>query len=149
MKHLILNSLLGFVVLGSLWLTYMQYIDGVYVHKPFVLYVDPQAIVTDKIIYHPGDLIQIYTSYCRYRNYTAIATWKMVDGTEITFSNINGNGLPKIVAPECVTNKLIPIGIIPDYASPGTYHLEGATQLTLNHLHTLYYTYKSINFQIQ
>lgn len=139
-------SLIGFVLIGSLFLTYMQSIDGVFIFKPAIFDkgIDIRHMKTDKEVYHRGDIVSIYTSYCRTRNFEAKTTWRLIDTYQITLAEkdtVNTVG--------CTKDKWIPIGPIPQYAVMGVHHLEGVSLLVLNGVHTIPITFISQEFQVQ
>lgn len=144
MKHILTYGLLAFVVLGSLTLVYCQDIDGVYVNPPFTFHTDEQALKTDKTVYHRGDPIYIVNSLCKNRNYSAATTWRLVNETVITFPE-QGARLSSV---GCVENKQFFIGVVPPYSIVGTHHLEATAAIMLNRLHTVYYEFRSQDFQV-
>lgn len=145
MKHFTLNFLLCFVLIGSLYLIYIENIDGVYINQPFTLYVNGQDFKTDKQIYKKGDEVSIFTFFCKNRPYTTQTTWRLVDDIVTTFSDQTS----KISTIGCLKNKYVSIGKIPPYVISGTYHLEGSSEIIINPLHTMYYSYRSQDFQVE
>ncbi len=123
----------------------MQHIDGVVLDKPYQLFVDPMNMKTDKRVYHHGDTISILTSICKYRNYTAKTTWRIVNATVIYFpeqaSRVSGIG--------CLKDKWITIGKVPLYTQFGTHHLEGSSEIQLNELHSIHADFRSEDFLIE
>lgn len=137
--------LFGFVIFGSLTIIYYQSIDGVYINKPFTIQEDSQHLQTDKKVYHRGDMIFIRLSVCRNRDYKAENTWRLINETVITFPTTGS----KLVSMGCLTNKLFPIGIVPEYAVPGAHHLENSVDIILNPIHTIHYTLKTDEFLVE
>lgn len=124
-------------------LEYVQKIDGEIVNKPATFNVNILNFKTDKEIYHPGDVVKIYTDYCRTRSFEAKTTWRLINATQITFAEkITQN------TPGCTQN-WIAIGVVPTYAVNGTHHLEAVSALILNPLHTVYLNFRSQEFQVQ
>lgn len=123
---------------------YNQTIDGVFINKPITFQVDTQALKTDKTAYHRGDEVSVLFSYCIHRGYRASATWRLIDDTVITFPEKD-----VVATPGCKTNVLVPIGQIPPYAYLGTHHVTDSVAITLNAAHTIYYEFKSADFQVQ
>lgn len=135
--------LLGWVVVGSLIIVYYQDVDGVLFNTPITFSVDVQNLKTDKAVYHAGDAISVQFSYCRNRSFTASSQWKLVDDVETIFPESK-----YVLNPECIKDKWVLIGIIPPDTIEGTHHLEGSTQAQVNSLRTVYYEYRSQDFQI-
>lgn len=146
-KTIFIYILFYFVIFGSLYLIYMQNIDGVYLNKPFTFAenIDPQNFKTDKEVYQRGDPLYIIMSACKNRNYTAEITWRLINATVITFPSTGS----RIVSIGCIKDKAIFIGIIPQYAVLGTHHLEETAAIHLNGIHTIYYQFRSQNFLVQ
>lgn len=140
------HLLFYYVIFGSVYLIYVQTIDGVYVNVPFTFdaSIDHLALKTDKPVYRPGDTISILMSVCKHRNYRAITTWRLFNETVITYPSkgtvISGIG--------CLKDKWVVIGEIPPYAIPGLHHLESDSDVILNPLHTIYWHNRSVDFQV-
>lgn len=147
LKHLCGILLVWFVILGSLFLVYMQTIDGVYIRKPFIFQkgIDPQNLKTDKALYHRGDMISILTSVCKYRDYKSETTWKIINATVITFPSMGS----KLNSTGCTLDKWIPIGKVPEYAVNGKHHMEATTAVILNNIHTIYYQFRTVDFDVK
>ncbi len=143
--HIITYILFSWIVLASFFLFYMQHVDGVFMRKPLTFHMNPMEVSTDKAVYRRGDMISLRFSLCRNRDYTAESTWKLVNETVITFP---AQGT-KVLTNGCFTDKYFPIGRVPEFAVNGTHHLEGASVVTLNPLHQLFFKYKSVDFVVE
>ncbi len=144
-KHLVGYALFAWLICGWGFLIYVQNIDGVYIRKPLVFHMNTNAFEVDKPVYHRGDRIMGKFSLCRERNYTAQSTWRLVNETVVTFPTTG----TKVLSNMCIVDKWFDIGVIPPYAIPGVHHLEGSSVVTLNPLHQMYYTYRSVEFQVK
>lgn len=144
-QHVLGYALFAWLIFGWASLFYIQNIDGVYISKPLIFNMDTNAVQVDKAVYVPGDRIRVKFSFCRERNYTAESTWKLFNETVITFPSTG----TRVLTNMCVTDKWFDIGIIPPYAVPGKHHLEGASIITLNPLHQVFYKYRSVDFEVQ
>lgn len=130
-----------------IWLGYTFYestLDAVF-FPPLTFSVDEQNLKTDREVYAPGDTISIQNSLCKKRNYTAKTTWRLLNGTVVTFPDQGS----KVATIECVKDRWFAIGQIPLYATKGTHHLEAVTAITLNSYKTVYLNFKSQEFQVQ
>jgi hypothetical protein len=141
--QLVVYLLLAWVVLGSAYLFFITEIDGRYINPPFTMRVDPMALKTDKTLYHAGDTISIAASVCRNRSYHATTSWRLVDDTYILLVNRTTIGTPG-----CVSTT-VPVGVVPPNIYPGTFHLEGSTEIEINPHNTLYYSFRSQDFTIR
>lgn len=140
---LAIYALFAWFILGTVYLTYMQHIDGHYVNKPITFTVDTQNLHVEKLRYAPGEEIRVFFSYCRHRNYTTRSTWKIINETVVTYPEKTA-----VLKPECVTNRPVAIGSVPQYAVKGEHHLEGVTQITINPLNVIYINYRSEPFTV-
>lgn len=130
-------------MVGALVFSYMQTIDGTYIGYPVTWNVDPLKFKTEKDIYHRGDVLRIYTDYCRNRTFTALTTWRLLNNTQITFPPKG----PNIQTVGC-TKAWVTIAEVPSYAVLGTHHLEGTTEIQVNPLKKIYIDFKSQDFQV-
>lgn len=137
----------GFLVLAFVWMGMQMYdsLDGVYINKPLVFNTDVQNLQTDKKVYHPGDSVSLLWNICKTRNYTSKTTWRLINETVVTFPDQGS----KIAGIGCLVNKSITVGEIPRTAVPGTHHLEGVAAVTIDTPKTLYYSFRSQDFQVQ
>ncbi len=142
--HYVMWALLSWVIGGSLTLLYLQSMDGTLFNEPFTMYVDPLNMKTNKMIYHQGDMVNLLTSVCKHREYSARITWKLINETVITYPDTG----TRIAGVGCITDKWVPIGVIPPYAVPGLHHIEGVSEIQINPLRKLYFNYRSQDFQV-
>lgn len=115
------------------------------IFPPFTFKTDQMNLKTDKDLYHPGDAVSIQNSFCRNRNFTVVSTWKLFNGTVITFPS---SGV-KVVTAMCVKDQWFVIGTIPSYATKGTHHLEATAEVQLNPQKKVYLNFKSQNFDVE
>lgn len=142
MKSFLAHALLAFIVIGSFYLIYIQSVEPV-LFPPITFRVDIRNFQTDKEEYHRGDTVYIHTSFCRDRSFEVKSSWYLIDHTKIAFPDTDN------VFPKGCIDALAPIGVVPSYAPFGAYHLEGAAQIKVNNLSTLYYDFKSIEFEVR
>lgn len=147
LMHYLTVFLTIFVLGGVVFLTYIEKVDGVYINKPLTwqMGMNPEALQTDKTIYRIGDVVELRVSVCRNRDFTSDTTWKLWNETVQTFPDM---GL-RVSGKGCTIDKLSPVGVIPAYAVPGVHHIEGEQAIVLNSDHTVYYHYRSVDFQVQ
>lgn len=141
--NIAVGSLITWVLLGSLFLTYYQNIDGTW-NPPFTFYIDKNNFKTDKTEYHRGDAISIFTSFCANRNFQTMTTWKLINEFQLTFAAKPLHTIQK----GCVKDKWIVIGQVPEYAVFGIHHLEGVSQNVINPLKTIYVNFRSVDFKV-
>jgi hypothetical protein len=143
----ILNIILfTWVMLGSLVLIYFQNFDGVIVHVPLTLKVDALTLKTDKPVYKPGDTVYVQISFCKNYEYTSTTSWNLVNSIIRPFP-----AKAYTIPVGCVGPEWFPVVKIPTddaFVGDGIYHLEGTTQIEVNPLRTVYYYFKTENFQI-
>lgn len=123
--------------------------DGTSLRQLFIISIPGRrccilALQTDKATYHAGDTIYIINSVCKNRNYSAHSTWRLVNETIITFPDQG----TKLSTTGCFKDKTFPIGVIPPYSIPGLHHLEGTAAITVNQFRTIYYTFRSVDFDV-
>ncbi len=142
--------LAAWVLIGSTYSilvgTYNK-LDGVYFNKALVQMNDTMNLETDKAVYHRGDTVKVRLAYCKYRQYQAETTWRIINETVITFpakssgvANLGCYGLDKPLWAGVVT--------IPDYASFGTHHIEGQSVIHVN-VNDIYFNFKSQDFEVR
>lgn len=139
-------AIFGLFIILFIWLGvsfYMNTLDAV-LFPPVTTFTDQMNLKTDKTEYHPGDIVSIQNSLCKNRNYTAHTTWRLLNGTVVTFPD-QGTRLAKV---ECVTDKWFVIGQIPLYATKGSHHLEAVTEIQVNSQKKLYLNFKSQDFEV-
>lgn len=142
------TNILILIIFGFLftWLGfsfYMNVLDAA-LFPPITFLADQQNLKTDKTEYHAGEFISIQNSFCKNRNYAAKTTWRILNGTVITFPD-QGSHVSKT---ECVTDRWFTIGQIPVYAAVGMHHLEGTTEVQVNSQKKIYLNFKSQEFNV-
>lgn len=125
------------------WAFYMNTLDAL-LFPPITTFTDQMKLKTDKDVYKPGDIVSIQNSFCKNRNYTAVTTWKLLDGTVITFPSTGS----KVSTVGCVTNKWFVIGQIPLYATHDIHHLEATTEIQVNSQKKIYLNFRSQDFLV-
>lgn len=143
LQYLTLWALIIWIALGTSVLIYFQKIDGVFINKPITFSVDTQALPVEHAVYHRGDPIKVEFSYCRNRTYSTRTTWKLINETVVTYPEVQA-----VLKPECVQDKWVTVGAVPEFAVPGKHHLEGLTQIQINPANIIYQEYKSVDFQV-
>lgn len=127
-----------FVAFGYMY--YQANIDGRYINKPIVFYVDTMHFKTDKKEYKAGDGISIFTSACRNYPFTADITWR-IDTTVLRSSTqVNPQG--------CVLDTWFEVGKIPDNVH-GTKTLDGVFAIHINPQNIIYMNFKSEEFTVK
>jgi hypothetical protein len=141
MKHYILLFLIVWVVFGTAIIIYYQQIDGTW-NPPITFKVDVNKLKTDKAVYHVGDTVSVYFSFCRHRPFSATTQWRLINDIEIPFAPSSF-----ILPVECL-DKYVTVGTIPPSVVLGMHHLEGTTGAEINPLRVKYYNYKTADFNI-
>lgn len=127
---------MGIIVIGML-------VVGWWVFIPDNVVVITSPVVTDKIIYDNGDRISYTFSYCKTRKLPGEVVRSLVNSVRITFTNVTSD-LPV----GCHTIKVSDL-VIPDYADPGEYHLEGSGVYKVNPMMEYQNNWQSNSFQIK
>jgi hypothetical protein len=113
--------------------------------------VGPKAIVihnaanvsVDKEVYHPGDRIHYTLDYCKEASSPARVHRTLVNSIKISYTEILSDlptGCRKITVSDLE---------IPEFATPGIYHLESTSERQVNPLRTEYTTWRSVDFRIE
>lgn len=123
---------------------YLNTLDTI-IFPPVTFHTDQMNLKTDKDVYNPGDFVSIQNSLCKNRNYAVHTTWRLLNGTVITFPDQGS----KIASMGCVTDKWFAIGQIPAYATKGAHHLEGVSELQLNSQKKIYLNFRSQVFDVR
>jgi hypothetical protein len=142
LAHIATYLIVGWFLIGSAIILFYQNVDGSFVRRPITFSVNVNALQTDKAVYHKGDPVLVHFAYCRYRSFSASTQWKLVNETVVFFPEQN-----YILKPEC-SDRWIQIGEIPSYAVLGPHHFEGTTAAYINALHTMYFNYRSMDFDV-
>ena len=143
MRIYFLLLMMAIVLTGFLIMGYWYFIDGTYIGK--VIDVEnPSQIKTEKTVYHLGELVKAYFSFCKYRNITAIAQWSIVNDT-LQFYPIQERS-SGIVG--CRKDLLIDVEKIPLDSMPSIYHFSGTVSWVVNPLKTIIIHYKTNDFQV-
>lgn len=121
----------------------MNILDAI-IFPPVTTFTDQMNLKTDKTTYNPGDIVSIQNSLCKNRNYTAKTTWRLLNGTVITFPD-QGSRISKV---ECVKDRWFVIGQIPLYATKGIHHLEATTEIQINPQKKVYLNFRSRDFEV-
>ena len=137
---LYLNSI--FIVVGILFLSYLAFIDGVVLNKPITY--NGNVFTTDKQIYYVGDTVKVNIQFCKMRNLEGTVQWALVDTYIYYMPQIKSN-----VPVGCYTDKYFDAGFITKAIVPGKYHFEGVRKFEVNPLRTVYYNYKTTDFEIR
>lgn len=126
---------MGIIVMGF-------FITGVWEFVPDNVVVINGPVTTDKTVYKQGERISYTFSYCKTKKLPGRISRTLVNSTYIVFSPIMSD-LP-VGCREITTSDLT----IPDYADPGTYHIEGTGEYQINPLRKYYNNWQSNEFQI-
>jgi len=124
---------------------YSATLDGVLV-RPIIKFNNPEKLLTDKLSYRRGELVQVQLDYCKYRTVRGTATWQLVDGFSIAFASRD------VSAAKGCRKIFVPVGNIPEFIPTSRvdkYHIEGITSYKLNGLNTVTYSLKSRSFKIE
>jgi hypothetical protein len=140
-KNVVLYIMLSIIILGGLYLIYLDQIDGVYFNK--VLTIVPENVKTDKAVYHPGDYIQVTWSICKNRQLSAFVNFSFINEIIIVVPEIKRN-LPV----GCYFDKPIFQIKIPDCIHTGDFYLKGTVSYVVNPLNTVIFPVESNHFQI-
>jgi hypothetical protein len=101
-----------------------------------------QPVTTDKLIYHRGETISYFITYCKTRTMVGTIYRSLVNETITTFTPVTNN-LPA----GCRTTKKSDLSI-PDNADLGTYHLESTIEYKVNPLRDFATSWRSNDFLI-
>jgi hypothetical protein len=141
-KALVLYIMLFIIVVGGLYLFYLDQIDGVYVNK--ILSVAPDEVTTDKTTYKPGEYIQVSWKVCKDRPLSALVNFSFINEVVVAIPEIKRN-LPV----GCYLDKPIFQVKIPECIHAGDFVLKGQVSYELNSLHTIVYNLESNSFIIE
>lgn len=139
-------SIFAIFILLFFWLGntfYMSTLDAV-IFPPVTILVDRMNLKTDRVVYNPGDVVSIQISLCKNRNYTSRTTWRLLNGTVITFPDQGS----RIADVGCVKDKWFIIGQIPLYSTKGVHHLEAVSEIQVNSQKKIYLNFRSQNFDV-
>lgn len=130
-------------VLGGAGLAYAAFIDGTVFRVPMHFASDITRYRLEKTVYHPGDIVRAYVSFCKSYPIQARTTWTLVDGQLITFTPITGDA-----GKGCRTDALFTIATLPPYLTNEVAHFEGEADYQVNPLHTVRYYLRTEDFTI-
>lgn len=126
---------------------YLTYIDGTIINPAITHYNDTKKLETDKATYKRGETVKVRFSYCKFRQYEAKVTWRIVNQTAINFpektSNVATVGCKGVDEPYWV-----PVAVIPETATPGPHVLEAVNTLKVNSLRTIFIEFRTVEFQV-
>lgn len=122
---------------------YARFIDGTYTRK-IISYKNQYKIQTVKSVYAPGEMIQGYVSFCKYRDVTPHITDSLVDDylhtTPEYFSTYGSTG--------CRDNLIVNFQIVPPELPSGTYHFIRKLEYESNPLKTVTETLITVDFKV-
>jgi len=101
-----------------------------------------QAIQVDKKEYRIGDRISYTIDYCKYTEIQGIVSRSLVDGFKYNYSDYKSN-----VSIGCKT-VIVSDMVIPDYLTPGIYHIETLAEYKINPLRNVEIRWKSVDFKV-
>jgi len=147
-KKLVYISMIAIAFVAGLY-GYWYFLDGTYFNPVLTFQSDPLAFQTDKKVYKAGEEILIIFSFCKLREMPAESNWRLVDGIQVTFSQVilsvptgcygTLNGKPAYYRG---------VGTIPRFVDPGVYHLEGLVTFHVNSVRDITFVRKSVDFTI-
>lgn len=136
--------LFSWVMLGGLFLTYAQSIDGVLINKPITYQSDPMNIKLEKHTYRHGDMVRGYISFCKTSSIRAVTSWTLEDGIKVAYPEVAGG-----LSAGCYDNILFDIKMIPEsYTAVGDAHFIGQAEYKINNLHSVVVQLKTEDFII-
>lgn len=113
--------------------------------------VDPLNFKTEKDVYNRGEMVRIYTSFCKNREATAGSLWTLVNEQIIFFSpKVPEKELPIGCYPENQTElTLVNIHIIPDDVVNGEHYFVGVGTQVLPNGKIIKTSYKTQKFIVE
>ncbi|HEY8191650.1 MAG TPA: hypothetical protein VIG74_04435, partial [Alphaproteobacteria bacterium] len=130
-----------FCLVGILWLAWATIIDGQLVRPPLTFQTEP--IQVEKEVYHPGEIVRGYMTFCKNRNMTGVVQWSLVD----TYLKIYPNR-DSAIAQGCYEKKLVEIEVIPMDSYPDMYHYEGTVTYRINAVNTSVVKLRTVPFRV-
>lgn len=134
---------LDIIIIGFLLIAF-QVIDGVKI-RPIVEFtqnVDSKNFQLDKSVYHRGETVKFYTSFCKKRNAMAVTEWSLINDEYIQLVKTGPRQLPIGCYP---TNQngllLVEIAEIPEDAKDGSHYIVG---VTTQRFRTIFGKYKEV-----
>lgn len=139
-KHAIALILLAVTLAGSFGLIWLVFIDGQLVNP--VLTTDG-VLQTSQDVYHPGDSVFAYYSYCKRRPLEATIQWNLAD-TYIKSYLPSQSDFPI----GCREKVLVDVQTIPKDTYPGEYYFIGSVSYELNAWNKVIYPLRTNTFQV-
>ena len=146
-KKVYLLSCLSILTFSGALFGYWYFIDGSLINPPIVGKADPMALKTDHSVYHVGDTVSVYESFCKQRALPAEVNARFMDGMIVTMSETIKN-----IPVGCYgTDKpiLITITDVPTGLPSGIWHLEYTVTYHINPIKDIVLYRKSKDFTIR
>lgn len=135
-EHIYLYTCVGIIAVG--------------VSVVFFWWIMPEKVMTiespvkvDKETYRPGERITYTLSYCKKKAITATVYRTLVNGTKISFTEMQSD-----LTPGCREVKASDL-IVPEYVDGDKYHLEGVGIFQVNPIKTYEVRWRSQDFFIK
>lgn len=112
--------------------------------SPSINPIDYIGVSTTKAIYHPGDEVRYYVTYCKYRDVAPVVTWTLLNHTTTFYTaqirSINSTG--------CATMKDVPAETLPVTMDPGRYYMTAKLQYKISRFRTVEYNLATTAFEV-
>lgn len=143
--------MLGIIFFGGLFLFYHHALDGVYINRAltFTQGVDPLNMQTVKPEYKRGEMVQIYTSFCKNRESIAVTQWALANSTLTFYAPSPTREVPLGCYPE-EQDRLYVVDVkpVPDDAHLGSHFFYGVTTHTFPDGRQRKQEYRTVTFNV-
>ena len=137
---------LWIIILGGGLMYYWAFIDAI-VFPPLTMHVDPRNLQTDKPVYKSGDVVRVYTAFCKNRPGGVISNWSLVDTIVRTYPTKQYE-LAKGCYGSAQEPVLVEVVTLPPEMPNDTYHLKSVTRVRINPLKEVITNYRTTEFEI-
>lgn len=131
----------GVICLGLLYLSFAVFIDGKLVRKPLIITSAPR---TEKVIYHPGDSLNVAISFEKTRDNPCVYQYTLVNNFVTYYAPVTS-----LIKSGVYKDKIFKIGEIPLGLEKGKYHLEATVTYTINALNKVTINLASNEFVVK
>lgn len=144
LKHWILISMMVIIYSLAGLVGYWELIDGGLIGKVITIQ-NPLQVKTEKTIYHPGEMVQGYITFCKYRNVVATIKDALIDDYLKEFSPRDTTS--GVIG--CKQNLLVNFDLIPPDTFPEKYHITRTLEYNINPLKTVVIQLQTNSFEVQ
>lgn len=122
---------------------YWVFLDGTVI-RPVIKFENQLQLKTEKSVYHPGDKVRVYMTYCKSRDITPSFETALIDEHLILYEMELGTSA--VIG--CKTNVLVDFEIIPPDTYATTYHFTRVLHYQVNPMRTIDVRLQTNQFQV-